>query len=686
MRLLAALFLAFLVGCTSTRFAGSGSATQTVKAGGANIVYSGATSFDARRLNDVIADDLARFAVAPNRRAVLDDAAYALSRFYQSQGFPSAQVEFEFDESDASEARFVVREGPRVLVAALKFAGNSEFSDAELARFYEAPRDGDAQVYVESLLGDAKSAMIAAYVARGYAKVEIDDPHIAFDHGGARATVEFAIRERRVFHLRTARFDGDIGDARPALDAIVDSIRSAGDPYTPALSGQLAARASDVFGNQGYPEPRVRTTEERFDEGGGVELAFSVERGQRVVIKDVVVRGNRRVATALIRSRIKFDAGKPWSTKDERDSLTGLYRTGLFSTVRITLEGDGEERTLAVEVAEASSREFYVEPGYGSYERLRLGLGWRDKDWLGSGRILNVEGTISELAQRAQVSLTDLHFLDSDIEAAASGFGGQRREPSFDTTEVGGALTFTRRFATSPDEPRIQAILAYQFRRSGVSNVDANVSAPAEADVNISSLVATPSYDSRDDVFVPHKGSFLQVSVEYSSSVTGSQLDFVRSRWTATHFFPIGPRNVLGISWRGGIIAPFATTDTIPLQERFFNGGENTVRAFREDELGPLDANGAPLGGEGFNVASIELRRQLFVDHPNFEVGFFVDVGNVEPLSNEFWSFDGIRWGPGVGLRYLLPVGPIRVDLGFNPDTQDDESPLVLHVSVGMSF
>jgi outer membrane translocation and assembly module TamA len=140
---------------------------------------------------------------------------------------------------------------------------------------------------------------------------------------------------------------------------------------------------------------------------------------------------------------------------------------------------------------------------------------------------------------------------------------------------------------------------------------------------------------------------------------------------------------VLGLSWRGGVIIPTGSTDIIPLQERFFNGGENTVRSFKQDELGPVDSLGNELGGEAFNVVTVELRQRL---RGRFDGALFWDAGNLESDFEDFFHLGNVRHALGFGLRYLLPVGPVRLDVGFNPDPRAGEADVVTHFSVGMSF
>ncbi|MCB1054165.1 MAG: BamA/TamA family outer membrane protein, partial [Acidobacteria bacterium] len=187
----------------------------------------------------------------------------------------------------------------------------------------------------------------------------------------------------------------------------------------------------------------------------------------------------------------------------------------------------------------------------------------------------------------------------------------------------------------------------------------------------------------RDNLFVPTAGGVAEASVEYAAAPIGSQLEFVRGRVTLEIFHQLRRGLVVGAAWRTGLIAPIRGDDSIPLQERFFNGGENSVRAFHQDELGPLDDSRQPIGGESFSTLSVELRQHLF---DGLQGAIFVDSGNVGLDASDYKPFSDLRTGYGVGLRYLLPVGPLRLDGAWKTDRQPGEDAFVLHFSVGMAF
>jgi len=120
----------------------------------------------------------------------------------------------------------------------------------------------------------------------------------------------------------------------------------------------------------------------------------------------------------------------------------------------------------------------------------------------------------------------------------------------------------------------------------------------------------------------------------------------------------------------------------IPIDERFFNGGATTVRSFGERDLGPHDRKGNPIGGEFLTVFNIEYTFPIFGE---LQGALFTDAGNLLPTSEEP-GLDDMRYAVGAGLRYKLPIGPVRLDYGVNPDPHEDEDFGAFHFSFGFAF
>lgn len=688
---------ALLCGC---RAAAESQGVPLSDGGNLRVRFEGVAELPESELRRAIADDLASAARRTSLRAVVDDAAYSAEVHYRRRGFPACAVEYRLEPGSdgATTAVLEVAEGPRVRIESVRFVRPADeesalpaaFDARELQSFVIPPRRAlwpdPPPWYVAEELENSRAAVEAYYRSRGYqaAQVRLLEPEATRADWSTAVEVVFEVRQGALHRLRDLRILG----SPPQVDAGIDARRLQGQVALPRLATTLRNQLREACARSGYPDADVHVVEQSSDVEGNVDLVLQVDPGPHVVLGQVHVEGRRRTRAGRIEGNLALEPGEPFDVRDQRASFENLYRLGVFSSVSVDLEPepsalreDGSQvRDVRVRVEEAPTTELYAEPGYGSYEQLRLTAGWRERNVLGTARTLEVEARVSQKSAGGRIGLSDARFLDSDTAASLIFFGGVREEPSYETGEAGGLFSLSRRLSE-----RLQAALGYQYRFSEVTADDFNDPAvqPLLENANVSSIVFAPTWDARDQAFYPSRGEYARLSLEYSAQLIGSSLDFLRARWHLSHFRGLPGASVLGLSWRGGAIAPFAETDSIPIQERFFNGGESTVRAFKEDQLGPVDADGNPVGGEAFNVFTAELRVPVA---GRLESAVFYDLGNVVLDVEDAGSFDDYRGGLGVGARYDLPVGPLRLDVAWNDDPQGGEPAWVLHFSVGFSF
>jgi outer membrane protein assembly factor BamA len=284
---------------------------------------------------------------------------------------------------------------------------------------------------------------------------------------------------------------------------------------------------------------------------------------------------------------------------------------------------------------------------------------------------------VAELAQRADLSLIDPWILGSNATANVTVFWNRRQEPSFQRLEEGVELGARWRLS---EDWRVRT--AWQYRRSDASQIEVDAPQLVE-DVDVSEFTVEPTWDTRDAFENPRRGHQTRGSADVSADALGSQIEYVRMKVEHAQYVSFGSKTTLAAMGRVGVIAPIGDTEEIPIQERFFNGGENSVRSYEESELGPKDQNGQPVGGEASTTFSVELRYMLT---RRVQAALFVDAGDVALEYEDVFDFQDVGFGIGLGLRYLLPIGPVRVDGAWNPDPEEDESTGAIHVSVGFSF
>lgn len=626
------------------------------------------------------------FAQAAEPEPALDDAAFELELLLHENGFRTARVEARLvrRESGKPVARFDVERGPRTRLADVDVPGVAKNDRDDVDGILRAAEL--SEWYSERAVEVGASALREWYSDRGYVDAVVHEPTVVFGEDGEDARVTIRVEPGARYVL--GRVDVEVADGgawpaevpRSAVDEALRDLSKAA--YSERVMRAARGRIASVFGDHGHPDAVVALARRDLDPRG-VVLAFEVRPGPRVRVGEVRFEGHEATRESFLRRRVELEPGEWYSRSAQRKSLANLSRAGLFDRVAIDLEptravDDGvETRDVVVELEEAAAREFHVEPGYGSYERLRLGIGARQRNLFGTGRILDFTGSVAELAQRADLSLIDPWILGPEATAIATVFWNRRQEPSFlrleQGVELGASWRLTEHWGVRG---------SWEYRISDVSDVEVDAPELIE-DVDVSELSFEPTWDTRDAYDDPHEGQLTKGAVDLSVDALGSQVEYVRLRLEHAHFVPLGSKLTLALSGRVGWISPLGSTEDIPIQERFFNGGENSVRSFRESRLGPVDADGTPLGGEATTTATVELRQAL---GRRFQAAAFLDAGTVELRNEDVFAFNDPGFAVGLGLRYLLPIGPIRLDGALNPDPEENESDGAIHLSVGFSF
>lgn len=661
-----------------------------------SVTVVGAPDVLAREVADVV-EPFAESYAEDARPSYVDDAAYEVELFLRERGYSTATARFEIAE-DGRKPTIIVDAGARSTIGevVVRTVGDEPpISNEDLARYVSGPTTGlfgsGPMLFVEERIRATPERVRRDLVALGHldAEVRLTSGASAPEAGGP-VRVEMEVTAGRRYRVVEHTFELDrtapaLGDAAEAEvdDAIVRVFESRDGrlpTFQPRLVSAVRGAVGDALASNGYPDAEVVVEPDIDEETATVEVAVTAIPGPYVTVREVVIQGQDRTRTSFLRSRLALEDGDTYDAKALRKSIQKLYRTGLFSQITTTLEGDGERRSIRVELEERPAVEVFAEPGFGSYELGRLTLGARHRNLFGRGISSVAEATVAVRATRAQVGLSDPWFLQRDLTGDLRVDFDRREEPSFlrESRGIGAFVTkeWTRRRSTT---------LGYRFGRSSAKDVDVvdEEVLDLQSTVNVAALFATQRFDTRDALFAPSTGGLAEFNFEFGANPLASELEFLRGQLTTSYFAPLSHTDVIAVNLRLGAIVPIFDQTSIPIQERFFAGGENSVRSFRESQLGPEDADGEPLGGEAFGSASIEWRHELV---GALQTAMFLDAGFVESQAEDIFSFDDVRPGVGFGLRYLLPIGPLRVDAAFNPDKRPTEDEWVVHFSIGMPF
>jgi len=437
----------------------------------------------------------------------------------------------------------------------------------------------------------------------------------------------------------------------------------------------------------GYARAQVETGGSLDKQARKAVIRVDVQMGPPCYFGPVTIEGNRKVSADVIRRELTFREGERFRTSAVTASQKRLMDTRLFSfvDVQVVEGGDaGPRLPIHIVVKEAKSQSVRFGAGYGTEDKLRGMLGWEYRNFLGGGRNLQVSAKASSLARYVEGRLLQPHFPWPSAFLTSSGGYSREIQESFENEQY-----YIRNQWNIRESDRLLFYLGHNLEANQLLSLDLQpdqtLGAEKEGeDYFVSSLVAGTSYQRVDDLLDPHKGWQVFQRLEWGSGLLGSDVSFVKLSLEGRAYLPLDPLGVLALRARWGSIKELEDTSYVPIFKRYFTGGSNSVRGYPYQKLGPLDDAGNPLGGLTVLEGNLDWRFPL---KDSWEGVLFLDAGNVYPRGYEL-VWDQLRFTTGVGLRYKTPVGPVRVDVGYQLNPPDDApfNRYQIHFSIGHAF
>lgn len=659
-----------------------GEAPRAPLNGKLNVVFSGEGVFRPQQLRDGIGRQIQSIEEYGLDEPGAYDAAYFLEVFYRRQGYASVEVASKI--TGPWELHLAITEGPLAHVGKISIEGNTGFDVATISKYLLGPirerfpriREDTRLPFVEADIFSGADLVRRLYAAEGYLDAMVEPPKVTYNADATLADVTVRITEGTQYRFGTIQLLGDLVFPREdLLKVIADQTK---DIYT---DGRLAAaqRAlEDYFEKRGYFQVAVTASGNlESAKGGLVPVTIQIASGGIFQFDGVTVAGTDGVRPAFVEQRLARLQGKTYNPKLIDRTFKELIQTGLFRNVRITPEavGDGRVR-LDVTVEEAKPKEFGVGLGYASFFGGMVSATYRDLNFFRSGRPFSVNAEVNQRGFNGEVVYTDPWLFESDYQLRLRLYGVNSILRGYTKNEFGFQPTLSRWLTKHWS---VSSFL--RVKKVFISEVEIEPeSLVGNTDYTVASIGFGQTFDLRNNTVLPTSGVLFTTSVEIAPNGIGD-VAFVRGLGALSYYIPITAKSTLSLGARAGIIAPLNDAG-LPIDERFFNGGANTVRSFAELTLGPRDRQGYPLGGQGFTVFNIEYTFPIIGD---LFGAVFVDAGNLVSEARDF-GLDDMRYAVGAGLRYNLPIGAIRLDYGLNPSPHDGEAQGALQFAIGVAF
>jgi len=646
------------------------------------------------------------FGLSPARA---DDLAFFLEVFYRKHGYAKVDVHYVIESGD--RLRLDINEGPRFMLSQVIFDGNAHEPADKLFDYLVGPtRERYSRLekripFVAADLEEGTHLVQRFYVAEGFLNAVVDPPSDKFQAGSNEVAVVVPIHEGGQYFFGNITFSGQTVYGSEALRGQISDLLQR--PYTDLRVEDIPRRLEAYFKARGYYDVKVvadGTPDVAVN--GRVPVHVVVSPGAVYHFDGVTVTGLRRLHPGFVTKRFTRLSGKTYSPDVVDERFRTLMQTGQFNLLQIKpVPVDGHLLRLDISAEEAKSKEFGFWGGFDTYEGALAGVQVGDRDLFGYGRPLTATIEVSQRSYRGEILYEDPFFFDTDFVFTAKAFALTFDYDGYTKFELGGRLELSRKI-TKYD----QAALVLAIRHVDITDSEIRPNfLLGQSEYQVNTIGFTNTLDFRESPYVNPRGFLIGNTIDVAPGGIGSDIEFIRSTMRVGYYRPFGPKPLtpgvvddqpissgfqrwvrqssIAFGARAGVIHSLTTSGSdeateIPIDERFFNGGATTVRSFGERELGPHDNHGHPVGGEFFTVFNVEYTFPIFGE---LQGAVFTDAGNLLPTSEDIGLSD-MRYAIGGGLRYKLPVGPIRLDYGVNPDPREFEDFGAFHFSFGFAF
>ncbi len=439
----------------------------------------------------------------------------------------------------------------------------------------------------------------------------------------------------------------------------------------------------NAFRNLGYAYVKVDYALNLKPEQLKTGIVYSVDPGPVSQFGETTVKGNVHVDEALIRKQLNYKEGDLYNKSLLTDTREDLYFLQLFRVVSVLPQKDAstEKNPIPVllYVEEAPRLSTRVGVGYGTEDKFRTFLDLNYLGFLGSARRINLYTKHSAL-EPYHVSLKWIQpqFIGTKSTISLNPFISRNSEPGYETRTYGLNVPVTYHFNKHLNST---ATYYYEKVKQRVEEGDLEPIGVVgdQFTYTKSGVLLSAVFDNSTPKFTPRQGFNFSLGLKVNGRVFGGDFNYTRLWADARHYQKMG-RFVLALRLMAGGINSIDSHGFIPVEDRFYSGGSNSVRGWNRSELGPKRESGTPLGGNSILESNIELRYPLFW---RFSGVAFLDAGNVWQQAYTY-KLNDLAYAAGGGLRIDTPIGPVRLDLGF-PVWNEKRSPQFF-ISVGQAF
>jgi outer membrane protein insertion porin family len=614
-----------------------------------------------------------------------------IKKLYKDEGFYDTKVETKltYPDDDHVNVSFLVSEGMEIYVKDINLNGNYSY-DREY--FFGSPfwklwwahdqviatsEKGifsfitDSGVLKNEELEMDASRINVFYLNRGFINAKVAEPTVVQEEEWLYVT--FDISEGDQYRVGKVDIDGDILEGRE--DEIRKLIRVKDNEfYSRKVIQEDILRITDYYGEDGYAHAEVNPVRKVNDEELIIDVTYRIQKFSKVYVNRIIINGNTQTRDNVIRREMKIKEKGLFKPSSLRKSNASLYRLDFFEDIKINPEPTLDESLLDVyvEVAEKPTGTFTLGAGYSTVSHVSFMAQVSQNNLFGRGQQLSLKLNTDSDSTMYLLSFTEPRIFDSHLLVRGNVYDHEQEFDDYTRDSKGFGITLGY-----PVYERWKVLGKYGYDHTNLLDVQTFAShyiIDSMAIKNTSFVQFTLSRDSRDRNFGATRGSLNSFSVKYAGGLLGGDSAYTKLDASSSWYWPLVWKFVYHTRAVSSIIEE-NSNGYLPVYERFYLGGINTIRGFHSSRISPVDpVTLERIGGDKRWYVNSEILFPL-IEKANLRMLFFYDIGNVYEMGHS-WNLSKYKHSYGFGFRWSSPLGPLRLEWGkiIDPLPSEDSS------------
>jgi len=633
------------------------------------------------------------FSVA-NLEKIRDDIE-KIRKMYEKSGYYQPKIEYEIKELSRNEATliFKIDEGRKSFLTDIELEGRKKVADKDLRQALSVkPKSwiwflDESGTFTREKLEENRMRLMQYYLDQGFISVQIGEPKMEITDG--RVKVTYPIREGSRFQVRKVDVEGDLIAPKEQLIAMLQT-----KPRTWFKRSLVADDIKDLirlYNNMGYAYADVEPIQRVNDKYDFIDLSYRLHKGDRVTIERVDIVGNERTRDKVIRRHISISEGDLYSADRLESTKSAIEGMDFFEAVKLKTSPGSRADTVnvTVEVMEKKTGSLTAGFGYSSQEGAMANVDLKERNLWGLGIVGNAKGNLSGRRNSYEGSLSYPWVFDLPLTSTLRAYKAQQKETFYLRDSDGysvhlnypiyGLWQMETGFAR--DSSKLSGI-EQMFARSVVDYYRPWGKNPKfYSNLSENSLSVRFLRDTRNNGMLPSAGARMLFGGRFSGF--GADVAFSSYNAEATYYKRVFGLATMKFRTIGWLLAETGH-DPIPMDRRVILGGIQSLRGYQHGQIGPKDRYGNIIGGDRGLVSTVECLFPVIPAMKLFGVAF-ADVGNAWNVSDSPFLQE-VKAGAGLGIRWVSPMGPLRVEYGWKVTPQRGEDPGALGFSMGQLF